>query len=80
MLQVYHEWDAGNVKAKETISMIKNVPIPFIEAEDCKDKNVHAFEIIYTDLVLDNTIMRRSKILETIRIAAKCFLEREIPF
>jgi len=58
------------VKAKETISMIKNVTIPFIEAEDYKDKNVHALEIMNTDLVPDNTVMRRPK----------CFLEREIPF
>ncbi|XP_073261648.1 uncharacterized protein [Populus alba] len=34
------------VKAEETISMIKNVAIPFIEAEDCKDDNIHAFEIV----------------------------------
>jgi hypothetical protein len=37
------------VKAKETVSMIKSMAIPFIEAEDCKDKNVHAFKIINTD-------------------------------
>jgi hypothetical protein len=30
------------VKAEETISMVKNVAIPFIEMEDCKDENLHA--------------------------------------
>jgi len=69
-----------NVKAKETISMIKNVAIPFIEAEYYNDKNVNSFEIMNTDLVPDNTVMRRPKISEAIRKATKCFLEREIPF
>jgi len=36
------------VKAEEIISMIKNVAIPFIEMKDCKDKNIHAFEIVST--------------------------------
>ena len=34
------------VKAEETISMIKNVAVPFIETEDCKDGNIHAFEVV----------------------------------
>jgi hypothetical protein len=37
------------IKAEETISMIKNMVIPFIEVEDCKDKNVHAFKIVNTN-------------------------------
>eukprot|EP00258_Populus_trichocarpa_P030959 XP_024446978.1 uncharacterized protein LOC112325244 [Populus trichocarpa] len=37
------------VKAEETISMIKNVVVPFIEADDCKGNNIHAFEIVNTD-------------------------------
>jgi hypothetical protein len=67
------------VKAEETISMIKNVAIPFIKAADCKDGNVHAFEIVNTDWVPENTILRRPKIPEAIRMAIRCFLDREIP-
>ncbi|XP_061979625.1 uncharacterized protein LOC133700079 [Populus nigra] len=37
------------VKAEETVSMIKNVVIPFIEAEDCNDEYSHAFEIVNID-------------------------------
>jgi len=34
------------IKAKETVSMIRNVGIPFIKVEDYKDKNIDAFKII----------------------------------
>ena len=51
------------VKAEETISMIRNVTIPFIEAGDCKDGNIQAFEIINTNWVPKNTLLREPKIL-----------------
>ena len=68
------------VKAEETMSMIKNVAIPFIEVEDCKDNNIHAFEIVNTDWVPENTVLRRLRISEAARMVAQCFLERGIPF
>jgi hypothetical protein len=34
------------VKAEKTVSMIKNVVVSFIEVEDCRDGNIHAFEIM----------------------------------
>jgi hypothetical protein len=68
------------VEAEETVSMIKNVAIPFIEAEDYKDNNIHAFKIVNTDWVLENTVLRRPRISEAARMAAQCFLERGIPF
>jgi nucleoside-diphosphate-sugar epimerase len=69
------------VKVNETVSMIKNnVAIPFIEVEDCKDENIHAFEIVNTDWVPENTVLRRPRISEVARMLAKCFLERGIPF
>jgi len=68
------------VKVEETVSMIKNMAIPFIEAKDCKDGNVHAFEIINTEWVPENMILKRSKTSEASRMATKCFLDSEIPF
>jgi hypothetical protein len=68
------------VKAEETISMIKNVAVPFIEADDCKYSNIHAFEIVNTDWVPENTILRRPRISEAARMATQCFLEHGIPF
>jgi hypothetical protein len=68
------------VKAEETVSMIKNVAVPIIEADDCKDNNIHAFEIMNTDWVPENTVLRRLRILEAARMATQCFLERGIPF
>jgi len=68
------------IKAEETISIMKNVTIPFIEAEDRKDNNIHAFEIVNTDWVPENTVLRRPRISEAARMAAQYFLERGIPF
>jgi hypothetical protein len=68
------------VKAEETVSMIKNVAIPFIEAEDCKDENIHAFEIVNAEWVHEGAVLRKPRILETAKMAAKCFLKNEAPF
>ena len=67
------------VKAEEAISMIKNAAVPFIEAEDCQDNNIHAFEIVNTDWVPENTMLRRPRISEAARMASICFLEHGIP-
>jgi hypothetical protein len=69
-----------SVKAEETVSMVKNVAIPFIEMKDCKDENLHAFEIVNTEWVPESTVLRKPRISEAARMAAKCFLERGIPF
>jgi hypothetical protein len=34
------------VKGEETISIIRNIVVPFIKVEYCKDENIHAFKII----------------------------------
>jgi hypothetical protein len=68
------------VKAEETVSMIKNVAVPFIEADDCKNNNIQAFEIVNTDWVPENTVLRRPRISEAARMSTQCFLERGIPF
>jgi hypothetical protein len=39
------------VKAKEIMSMERNMVIPFFEAEDYNDENAHVFEIINIDCV-----------------------------
>ena len=61
------------VKAEETISMIKNVVVPFIEAEDCKDEYSHAFEIVNTDWVPENTMLRMTRISEAARMPLNVF-------
>jgi hypothetical protein len=40
------------VKAKEIVSMIKNVIVPFIEVEHYRDENIHAFEIMNVEWFL----------------------------
>jgi hypothetical protein len=79
-LKYIMNWMLVTVKAEETVSMIKNVAVPFIEADDCKDNNIHAFEIMNTDWVPKNTVLRRPRISEAARMATQCFLECGIPF
>ena len=45
-----------------------------------KDNNIHAFEIVNTDWVPENTVLRRPRISEAARMASLCFLNRGIPF
>jgi hypothetical protein len=68
------------VKAEEIVLMVRNVVIPFIEVEDCKDENNYALKIINTNWVPKNTVLKRSKISKAIRMAVICFLEHEISF
>jgi hypothetical protein len=39
--------------------MIKNVVVPFIKVEDCRDKNIHAFEIVNAEFVPEVTVLER---------------------
>jgi hypothetical protein len=50
------------VKVKEIVFMIKNVVVPFIEVEDCKDENIHAFEIVNVEWVPEGTVLRKLKV------------------
>jgi hypothetical protein len=68
------------VKAKETVSMIKNVAIPFIEVEDCRDGNIHAFEIVNTEWVPEGAVLRKPRILEAAKMVARCFLKNRALF
>ena len=68
------------IKAEKTISMAINVAIPFIEAEDCKDGNLYAFEVVNTKWVPENTVVSKPEILEAIKMAVKSLLKHKIPF
>ena len=68
------------VKVKEIVSMIKNTSVLSIKVEDCRDKNIHTFEIMNIEWVSQVTVLRRLKILEVARMTTNCFLKHEIPF
>jgi hypothetical protein len=68
------------IKAEETISMVRNVAVPFIEAEDCRDGNLHAFEVMNTEWVPENTMVRKPEISEAIKMVPKSFLKHKTPF
>ena len=67
------------VKAEEAISIMKNVAVPFIEAEDCMDGNLHAFEVVNTEWVPENTIRRKPRISEATKMAVKSLLKHQVP-
>ena len=52
------------VKSKETVSMVKNMAIPFLKAKDCMGENLHAFEIVNTKWVPESIVLRKPRILE----------------
>ncbi|XP_034899372.1 uncharacterized protein [Populus alba] len=68
------------VKAEETISMVRNVAVPFIEAKDYKDGNLYAFEVVNTEWMPENTVVRKPEISEATKMAANNFLKHKIPF
>ena len=68
------------VKVEETVSMIKNIAIPFIEAEDYRDGNIHAFEIMNTKWVPVGAMLRKPRIPEAVKMVARCFLKNRAPF
>jgi hypothetical protein len=68
------------VKAEETVSMIKNIAIPFIEVEDCRDGDIHAFEIVNMEWVPEGAVLRKPRIHEAAKMAARCFLKNGAPF
>jgi len=47
------------VKTEEIIYMIKNVVVPFIKVEDCRDKNIHTFEIVNAECVPEGAVLGR---------------------
>jgi len=51
--------------------MVRNVLIPYIKAEERKDGNMHAFEVVNSEWVSKNTIRRKSKISEVAKMATR---------
>jgi hypothetical protein len=68
------------VKAEETLAMIQNVVVPYIEAEGSKGMNLHAFEIVNTDWVPENSMLRKPIISKTAKMAARYFLKHKLHF
>jgi len=65
------------IKARETVSIIRNVVVPFIKVKYYKDINIHAFEIVNAKWVLEGVML---KVSEAARIAASFFLKYGILF
>jgi hypothetical protein len=68
------------VKAEETLSMTKNISVPYIEAEGSTDGNLHAFEVVNAEWVPENTTRRKPEISDAVKMAAKYFLKHGLPF
>ena len=77
------------VRAKEALSMAKNVLILYIKGEESNDRNMHDFKVMNAmhdfkvmnaKWILENTIKRKPKIFQVVKLTAKCFLKHEMPF
>jgi len=66
------------IKVEKTISMIRNIVVPFIEAKDYGNENIHTFEIVNADWVPEHTMLRRLKILEAVRMIVNRFFRYKI--
>jgi hypothetical protein len=44
------------IKVEEALSMVRNVSILYIEVEESKDGNLHAFKVVNAKWVLENTV------------------------
>jgi hypothetical protein len=52
------------VKAGESISIIRNMVVPFIKVKDCRDESIYAFEIVNVERIPENIILRKLKTLK----------------
>ena len=68
------------IKVEETLVMVQNMAIPYIEAKETKDENFHAFEIVNIEWVLENSMLRKLVISEAERMTTKYFLRHRLPF
>ena len=68
------------VKAKEVLTTVRNVLVPYVEVEESKDGNLHAFEVVNAEWVLENTTRRKPEVSKAARMAAKYFLKHGLPF
>jgi hypothetical protein len=68
------------VKGEKALSLTKNVLIPYIEVQKCKNRNFHASEVVNDEWVSENTIKRKLEILKAAKVAIKCFLKYKLPF
>lgn len=66
------------VKDEETISIIRNIVVPFIE--NYRDENIHAFKIMNVEWLSENTVLTGPNISKTTRMIVNRFFKHGIPF
>jgi hypothetical protein len=54
--------------------------VPFIEVEDCRYRNINAFEIVNVEWVPGGVVLKKLKISEVAKMVANYFLKNRIPF
>jgi hypothetical protein len=68
------------MRAEETLSVMRNISIPYIEAEGSTDGNLHAFEVVNVKWIPENTVRRKPEVSEGAMMVAKYFLKHGLPF
>jgi len=81
VFEIYHEWNVDNYQSwRESFHDKKNMVVPFIEVEDCRYRNINAFEIVNVEWVPGGVVLKKLKISEVAKMVANYFLKNRIPF
>jgi hypothetical protein len=59
------------IKVEQTMIVMKNIVVPYIELEGVRDGGLHTFKVVNTYLFIENTINRSPALLKVVKIAIK---------
>jgi len=59
------------IKVEQTMIVMKNIVVPYIELEGVRDGDLHTFKVVNTYLFIENTINRSPALLKVVKIAIK---------
>ena len=80
MLEIYYEQYIDNNQGQRNGFYYKKCVVPFIEAKDCRDENIHVSKIMNTKWVPANAILRKLKVLQAVKMANNCFMKHGFSF
>lgn len=66
--------------SEKATTIMKNMVVPYIKAENNTNGNLHAFEVVNVEWVLENIIRDTPKLSEAAIMAAKCYVKHGLPF
>jgi hypothetical protein len=68
------------IKVEETLAIIQNVGVLYIEVERSKNGNLHAFKIVNAERVPENMVLKKPVISKAVKMTTKHFLKHRLHF